>query len=179
MGQIGSCPQFEAQGITFIIKSHVIESLSYTWQDTQVFLSLQDRHPLSSCISCACQLLLSRPKMGQIGSCPQLEAQGFTFIKKCPVIESLSCIWQDTQIFWCLQDESLFSSWCSCACQSLLLQPKLGQIGSYPQFEAQGITFITKSPVIESLSFTWQDTQVFFSLQDRKPLISWISCACQ
>jgi hypothetical protein len=59
------------------------------------------------------------------------------------------------------------------------LQPKLGQIGSYPQFEAQGITFITKSPVIESLSFTWQDTQVFFSLQDRKPLISWISCACQ
>ena len=47
----------------------MIESLSWLWQDTQAFVWLHYKKPLSSCHSCPCQKLLLQPKVRQIGSC--------------------------------------------------------------------------------------------------------------
>ena len=57
--------------------------------------------------------------------------------------------------------------WAAVTPVQLPLQPKMtAQIRSCPQFEVQGITFIKKSSVTESLSCIWQDTQSFVCLHD-------------
>ena len=67
---------------------------------------------LSKCIWITCQSKVIH-----------FEAQGITIIAKCHVIESLSCIWQDTQEFLCQHDRNPLSSYHSCPCQKLWLQP--------------------------------------------------------
>ncbi len=59
----------------------------------------------------------------------------------------------------------------SCDCS-----PQLGRLEVVTQFEAEGITYVVKCPVIESLSCTWHDTKAFLSLQDRNLLgsCSWM-----
>ena len=99
-------------------------------QDTQALVSLQDKHWLCSCYSCPWHNWQVCPMVKQIGSCPQFEAQGITFIVKCPIMESLSCIWQDTQVFVSLHDEDPLSSCHSCPCQRFWFHSKVMQSGS-------------------------------------------------
>ena len=124
------CPQFQALGITFIGKCSVIALLSCIGQGTHAFILLQDKHWLCSCLSCPCHNWQFCPMVKQIGSCPQFEAQGITFIVKCPIMESLPCIWQDTQVFVSLHDEDPLSSCHSCPCQRFWFHSKVMQSGS-------------------------------------------------
>ena len=94
------------------------------------------------------------------------------------MIESLSCIWSETQEFVALHDKNLLSSFHSCPCHELHLLPKVRQNESCPQFEALEITFIANSAVIESLSCIWEYAQAFIALHDKNLLSSCHSWHC-